>query len=64
MAGTRLGGLKAKETNRKRYGKDFYSLIGKKGADSVNPKNRYWARNKEAARIAGRLGGLKGKKNE
>ena len=31
MAGTVLGGLKASETNRKRYGKDWYARIGKIG---------------------------------
>ena len=31
MAGTKAGGLKAAATNKAKYGKDFYSRIGKKG---------------------------------
>lgn len=31
MSGTRKGGLKSAETNRKKYGKDFYREIGRKG---------------------------------
>ena len=31
MSGTKAGGLKASETNRKRHGEDFYSRIGRKG---------------------------------
>jgi hypothetical protein len=31
MAGTKAGGLKASQTNRDRYGKDFYEKIGAKG---------------------------------
>ena len=45
MAGTLEGGKKAAETNKKKYGKDFYAIIGKKGGKngheggfaSVNP---------------------------
>ena len=31
MCGTRAGGLKARDTNRKLYGADFYSRMGRKG---------------------------------
>lgn len=31
MPGTISGGQKAADTNRKKYGKDFYARIGKKG---------------------------------
>lgn len=31
MSGTKAGGLKTAETNRSRYGKDFYSIQGAKG---------------------------------
>lgn len=30
MAGTKAGGLKAAQTNRAKYGKEFYSTIGRK----------------------------------
>ena len=29
--GTKIGGLKAAKTNKKKYGKDFYKEIGRKG---------------------------------
>lgn len=31
MGGTRFGGLKAKETNKKLYGDDFYTTIARLG---------------------------------
>ena len=31
MAGTKAGGAKAAATNKAKYGKNFYSRIGKKG---------------------------------
>ena len=31
MGGTRAGGLKAAETNKNKYGKNFYAEIGRKG---------------------------------
>jgi hypothetical protein len=31
MAGTKIGGIKAAETNKKRYGEDFYRKIGAEG---------------------------------
>ena len=31
MAGTKIGGIKAKEANLAKYGKDFYKNIGRKG---------------------------------
>lgn len=64
MAGTKVGGNKAAETNLKRYGKGFYAMIGAmggrigtgggfasktKGADGLTGKQR--------ARLAGAKGG-------
>ena len=34
MAGTIEGGRKAAATNKKKYGKGFYALIGKKGGQN------------------------------
>ena len=31
MAGTKAGGLKAAQTNKAKYGKEFYARIGQKG---------------------------------
>lgn len=55
MAGTVAGGKKAAEKNISRYGKDFYSIIGKKGGK--NGHTGGFAANHELARIAGQKGG-------
>lgn len=31
MSGTKLGGIRAAETNKKKYGREFYANIGRKG---------------------------------
>lgn len=56
MAGTRAGGLKAAATNKAKYGKGFYSRIGKKGGQ--NGRTGGFAANPKLAKIAGRKGGL------
>ena len=49
MAGTKAGGLKASLTNQKRFGKDFYRAIGRRGGQNAS--------NPALARIAGAKGG-------
>ena len=56
MAGTKAGGLKAAATNKAKYGKGFYSRIGKKGGQ--NGRTGGFAANPKLAKIAGRKGGL------
>lgn len=55
MAGTKLGGVKAYQTNIKRHGKDFYKRIGAIGGRNGNTGG--FAANPELARIAGAKGG-------
>ena len=55
MAGTVAGGKAAAETNRKKYGKDFYAKIGAKGGK--NGKTGGFFANRELARTAGAKGG-------
>ena len=62
MPGTKMGGIKAAATNKKRYGKNFYVNIGQKGGKMST--NGGFAANPELARIAGRLGGLKSRKRK
>ncbi len=38
MAGTRAGGAKASQTNKEKYGADFYKNIGAKGGKAKVPK--------------------------
>ena len=40
MAGNRKGGEKARVTNIKRYGEDYYKSIGSKGGKSNGRKHR------------------------
>lgn len=62
MAGTREGGRKAAETNKKKYGHDFYASIGRKGGR--NGHTGEFAANPELARIAGAIGGRKSKRGK
>lgn len=67
MSGTKAGGKKAAATNRKKYGKNFYRDIGRRGGR--NGHTGGFAANPELARIAGAKGGRvsrrgPGKKNK
>jgi general stress protein YciG len=55
MAGTKAGGQKAAETNKRKYGKDFYANIGREGGK--NGHTGGFAANPMLARIAGSKGG-------
>ena len=55
MPGTKAGGLKARQTNLKKYGKEFYRIIGSKGGQ--NGHTGGFAARPELARIAGTKGG-------
>ncbi|MEI7819156.1 MAG: KGG domain-containing protein [bacterium] len=62
MPGTVKGGVKAAETNKKRYGKSFYVRIGALGGKKSTGGG--FAANPELAREAGRKGGLKSRKTK
>ena len=55
MAGTKAGGQKAADTNRTRYGRDFYAKIGARGGKNGHTGGFY--ANRELARAAGAKGG-------
>lgn len=55
MAGTKTGGQKAAETNKAKYGSDFYREIGRKGGRNGHLGG--FAANPELAKIAGAKGG-------
>lgn len=55
MAGTKIGGLRAAETNKKRYGNDMYVVIGRAGG--LKSRGGGFAKNHELAKKAGTLGG-------
>lgn len=55
MAGTQKGGFKAAQTNRERYGKEFYARIGAIGGKKTGLKG--FALDRDRARRAGQIGG-------
>ena len=55
MAGTKAGGLKAAQTNKAKYGKEFYARIGAKGGRLGHTGG--FAANPTLARLAGAKGG-------
>ena len=62
MSGTKEGGRKAAETNRKKYGEDFYIRNGRKGGKNGHTGGFF--ANRELARIAGAIGGRKSKRGK
>lgn len=60
MAGTKIGGIRAAETNKKKYGKDFYSRIGAIGGRLGHTGG--FASSHELAVTAGRKGGQKSRR--
>ncbi len=62
MAGTKIGGVKAAQTNKQRYGVQFYERIGRKGG--TISRGGGFAKNPELARIAGRKGGMQSRRSK
>ncbi len=60
MAGTKAGGMRAAETNKKKYGDSFYAQIGARGGAAKVPKG--FAKDRKKAADAGRAGGLKSRR--
>jgi general stress protein YciG len=60
MAGTLQGGKNAAETNKQKYGADFYKKIGAKGGRKGRTGGFY--ANRELASKAGRKGGIKSRR--
>ena len=60
MGGTATGGKKAAETNKSKYGANFYKEIGAKGGAKGHTGGFYADRNR--ASWAGRKGGLASKR--
>lgn len=59
MGGTVEGGKKAAATNKLKHGEDFYQKIGQRGGRNGHTGGFC---DRELARRAGRLGGLKSKR--
>ena len=56
------GGRQAAATNIKRYGRDFYTRLGKMGGKAPHSKPRGFAAHPELASEAGRLGGSRSRR--
>ena len=63
MSGSRLGGLKAAETNKQKYGREFYQNIGRKGGKACVPKG-FALMDIEKIKNAGRKGGKLSKRSK
>ena len=63
MSGSRLGGLKAAETNKQKYGREFYQNIGRKGGKACVPKG-FARMDIEKIKNAGRKGGTISKRGK
>ena len=62
MSGSKLGGQRAAQTNKSKYGDDFYAKIGALGGKKGKTGGFY--ANRELAREAGRKGGLKSRRGK
>jgi hypothetical protein len=62
MAGTKKGGAAAAQTNRKKYGADFYARIGAMGGKKGTTGGFY--ANRDLARVAGAKGGRISRRNK
>lgn len=62
MAGTKAGGQAAANTNKIRYGEDFYSRIGAIGGKNGHTGGFF--ANRELARTAGAKGGRKSRRGK
>lgn len=62
MSGTKEGGKHAAETNRERYGANYYAELGRAGGRACVPKG--FAVNPELARRAGAKGGTISRRNK
>lgn len=61
MPGTKTGAAKARETNRDRWGENFYEVIGRKGGLKKGVKKGFAANPALASRV-GKIGGENSKR--
>lgn len=59
MAGTKSGGAKTRDTNKRKHGQDFYSRVGAIGGRAKVPKGFAIS---GLARTAGKIGGTKSRR--
>lgn len=59
MAGNKLGGAKTRDTNKRKWGENFYREIGKRGGRAKVPKGFAVT---GLASSAGKIGGMKSRR--
>ena len=57
MSGTKQGGLKTAQTNKEKYGEDYYSELGRKGGSVSHPETRWFNNHRDLASKWGKKGG-------
>lgn len=63
MPGNQEGGRKAADRNRQLYGEDYYRTLGKLGGKAPKSAPVGFAADRERAKRAGRIGGLKSRRS-
>lgn len=63
MSGTKIGGMKAAETNKIKYGDDFYKKIAAKGGKAKVPKG-FALMSPEKRSEVGKIGGAISKRGK
>lgn len=58
------GAKKAKDTNKRKYGEDYYAKIGSMGGKVKNPNKGFGSKTPEQRREAGRKGGAISKRGK
>lgn len=57
MSGTKQGGQKTAQTNKEKYGENYYKELGRKGGLVNHRETRYFTLHRDIASIAGIKGG-------
>lgn len=64
MAGTKAGGIKCRDTNYLKYGRDFYKIQGRKGGSKSGITKGFGCMDKERLKEIGRKGGSNSKRGK
>lgn len=57
MSGTQLGGKKTAQTNKEKYGENYYKELGRKGGSVKHPETRWFNNHRDLASKWGKKGG-------
>ena len=57
MSGTLAGGKKTAQTNKEKYGENYYKELGRKGGSVHHPETRWFNNHRDLAQKWGKKGG-------